>query len=1474
MDDFQSTLDFLIQPPPPSAPSPEALPERNTGPFGAALDFLIQPDLHARELDAARRQVAEKGPSSYAGMPEDKGTDVGQFIVKNSLPYISAGLKQQQVRQYGEAAQRFQNREATPEDMKTIAEFEHRDREATKRTTLQAVGHGVAEIPAILGELAAGGTAVRGLGLVKGTGIGARAAAGALATPAMPSTFLEAGARNKLANPDESDFQAYAPAVAMAMAQNAVLGQLQGLFNAAPISRLGRIGAKTVVGMGESAAADVATTGLDRVTKEVTGKSLGLDTKWGTLGAVLRGDEGSKKAATVQFLTFSVFSAMHSGREIPHEVFQKATKAAKPEQVAEVGRQVQEGKFDPETPGPLGDLGRQYADVVESALKAHEGSTEKSAVSAPGVRPDETPQKPAEAAPEPPGQVPSQGEIAPPDASGEAAGAKSALPDVLKASGLNKRIDPKASGETGTVLNYGDRFMILKHDLASNRVEINFDFDNSEKHDAFGPIPSAKEFRGDSRELLRDIKKIALGLHDRGIGIEYSAAQDDPAGQPGVSKRDAAYGRKLESAGFERESREVGKTMVTAVWRPKAKEPAPSGPIEDKVKLLPTVEGFQKRFKITDKQMEAVNDAIRGITYEDAGGEHGGVSRQAIHDRIKRATEKLGLTAGQRQELFDLVQNSQAADRALELQARGGQVEAGDLGFDPAEVGRAGSKARKAQSAQAAADKAQDRIFKELKKPGLSEARRTELWDEYAKLADPYQDRTTGMGAANASPAQEQFVKEVAGPKWVNGVRDFVRKLGGAKLAATRRLSEKAADAGANVDRSRLYGEAQAELLNDQVQPESSATLDLIAGAVYTEMQLRNTKAHYQSLADKALMAGDHAKAKEYAELAAGVGTNIGADPLPREQDFQEWSKNQEVVDILARADQIITPVTEGLFREALGMKPGEAIPAGTMIDRPGIPKLSLVSLRSTDVTPAEKLMGALPAESGPSGPGRGNLRRHQATKLGASKQRTGSAEHGYESSLREIVRRNLVDRQVNADKNQFFRTWEAEGVGRMVKPGEKLPDGWKKLESVKPFAQDGKTDFQVKEGAYPDARQLLEPKEQKWQFPLLVASTWANLRSAADFVAHTKNVLTQWTRGARLRDIADGLKGQILGDETIRREIVELARLSALSERHLDLGTGLGRFDPSHYAGKVLGIMDRAVRVASLRAYDRMVKRGLDIDNTDAGRRDFINQIGNYSKLTQNRAVAWLRELGIGPFATAGTTFWVHGLRTLALRPGVRSKTWSSQVQLHAEMLARVAVLPVTAAILNYAMFGRADGDDNTPWGAVKLSSEGGRTNYFNLTALSGLDRGAREVGLKAMLEGSRPGAKKAGATIGSKLDHARRDITEAAIHPAIGPGVNVLSVAATGEDALGHIKSHKLTAAEKKAGESQAAYDALAAIFESNSILESFAKPWVTEQLGVKPSEGEKKREGSLGDRLLKNLGPYGPKHSTQPAGAPLKK
>lgn len=297
--------------------------------FGQAVDAVYGPSDQTKHLQQRREELQ--------GTP---GTSVGQELQKNYLPGVSSVTRYMDERVYGDAVKRFNEGSASKEDARLIAERMHQAEVEKNESIGRSALREATKIPAMLGEFAAGGTVVRGAGVATGL-VGrapavapsllrtaaSRGAQGALATPLIPSSYAEKFAQNQNEKPDESTFQQLAPAVALAASQNAVLGQVQGALSKAPISRLGRIVGKTGLGLGESAAADVATTQLDRATKEVTDYSLGLDTKHGTLGALVRGDEGSAKQAIVQALTFSIFSTMHSGKEAGKDVIAK-TKAA------------------------------------------------------------------------------------------------------------------------------------------------------------------------------------------------------------------------------------------------------------------------------------------------------------------------------------------------------------------------------------------------------------------------------------------------------------------------------------------------------------------------------------------------------------------------------------------------------------------------------------------------------------------------------------------------------------------------------------------------------------------------------------------------------------------------------------------------------------------------------------------------------------------------------------------------------------------------------------------------------------------------------------------------------------------------------------------------------------------------------------------------------------------------------------------
>ena len=99
--------------------------------------------------------------------------------------------------------------------------------------------------------------------------------------------------------------------------------------------------------------------------------------------------------------------------------------------------------------------------------------------------------------------------------------------------------------------------------------------------------------------------------------------------------------------------------------------------------------------------------------------------------------------------------------------------------------------------------------------------------------------------------------------------------------------------------------------------------------------------------------------------------------------------------------------------------------------------------------------------------------------------------------------------------------------------------------------------------------------------------------------------------------------------------------------------------------------------------------------------------------------------------------------------------------------MIGRTVAALAAASILNMIAWGRPDGDDKTPLGAVKLGTrQDGTTSFIPVASWLGIDRGLQVVGASAFLEGAR--TKR---PIAHSADKAVEDAAMGWAHPAMGP-------------------------------------------------------------------------------------------------------
>jgi hypothetical protein len=114
--------------------------------------------------------------------------------------------------------------------------------------------------------------------------------------------------------------------------------------------------------------------------------------------------------------------------------------------------------------------------------------------------------------------------------------------------------------------------------------------------------------------------------------------------------------------------------------------------------------------------------------------------------------------------------------------------------------------------------------------------------------------------------------------------------------------------------------------------------------------------------------------------------------------------------------------------------------------------------------------------------------------------------------------------------------------------------------------------------------------------------------------------------------------------------------------------------------------------------------------------------------------------------------------------------------------VVAKLAAALGAGLLLNWINWGRIDGDDSIPWGAVKVSEDNGRSYYIDPLRFMGPRRGMNVTGISAAIEGERTGASTE-----ATLHKAGEDVKHALIHPMSGPGVQALTILGTGHNMIG---------------------------------------------------------------------------------------
>ncbi len=750
--------------------------------------------------------------------------------------------------------------------------------------------------------------------------------------------------------------------------------------------------------------------------------------------------------------------------------------------------------------------------------------------------------------------------------------------------------------------------------------------------------------------------------------------------------------------------------------------------------------------------------------------------------------------------------------------------------------------------------------------PGRSPAERSLSSDVGAWARDLIRDEG---GAVNLDR-----LRDVAGRIWqqlTKGAREFdanFKELKGKMFPRMDAIHPEAADKTSQWVATNGFVKVDAPRMIDKVLEKATPAQDHVYGTVFQEARHRHAIAELtkeairqSGLAFDARRRGDQeaaTKASKAASDAAEIRSHIVSfigkqnSPLATEADFLKMIDWQKLSQGPINADTVIAAALDPGFKKFLENYRGNMVPRMEDNFRKGMQMEDADEINSLTQIPglplnANRLEANAAATPGTirTGPSQGNLRNPRVGAAAFSQQAHLSGD--YDTRASAIIENSLARSENSARKAEAIRAQIEGGVSKAGAPGQKLegstefPGTFSARDTR--FGDKGDTSLYVHDDAAPEWRKALNVDAKHtipFITPIMNWLTSGSLMSTVEAAYHSKNLLTSlMAPGMSPIDLFSNTIDRIRSTPGFMDRIIDLASIGAQK----DAGAEGSKLNPLNWTQKLLHGINDIMRVTLDDAFKRNAswKRMAD---TEGNRRDFINQwSGQYNKRAQQSIIALVRDLGIGPFATAASQFAMGGLRSLTGSPGAKATSTAQALGLRAEMIAKTIGLLAATAVANINLWGRPDGDDNVPMFALKLGDDGkGHTSYINLTNMvSPFVRGVRETGALAMLEGQRRGQ-----TAGKTIDRATHDVETALLHPFLGPAAQFGKTVMTGENSLG-----RKIADEPGFGESKTWKNFQAALWNEN--------PTIASLTGTNKPSGQ---EAPASERGYELLGPFGPR------------
>ena len=503
------------------------------------------------------------------------------------------------------------------------------------------------------------------------------------------------------------------------------------------------------------------------------------------------------------------------------------------------------------------------------------------------------------------------------------------------------------------------------------------------------------------------------------------------------------------------------------------------------------------------------------------------------------------------------------------------------------------------------------------------------------------------------------------------------------------------------------------------------------------------------------------------------------------DRDVQAAKGNKAISDNIERWKKWVNPEMDKMYGELKASDPGaEFEPRGRHFGA----RINLLgkdaAAELADFTDITKTMPH-PSVSSYRNP---NVKRDRFAR-----KAKGTAQYSTDPGL--ILMNTIGGRWNEVTKLRFYNDIVKKGQG-IINDGERPAVdniGGEKLArlpiKIPETTEAGKTrqvekSLWVKQSLVPEIKGVLDVDSHLPSNPVFRWLTGVQLLQATDMIAHAKNIHTvianslgssrAWTDAVRkmpflaTTDFVGRIASvtrQVMSDTpAIRNELADMSRQGLLRPKYPI--TGIQKITRGQ---QFLHHVDTASRVIMNRFWNNLIERGM-VQDTVAGRRQFVQQIGEYNRRLMGPTMRFLRDIGASPFVVAGRTFNRFSKKLLLGDPGFKAANTKAAIAARAQMVSGLVAATTVPAIVNYFTTGNFGGRPGTPVGAIDTGSttKDGKLRIVDVFQLMGIRRGLRGTGAEAVIEGTREG--KTVSQIGGK---AIDDITGTVGHPWLGPGL-----------------------------------------------------------------------------------------------------